>query len=125
MKFIKTAFQILLLYGIFLTGSWLTTVLHLPLPGSIVGLLLLWVALLLKILRLEWVESGGHVFLSYLPLFFVPAMVGVMDYGSLFVGKGFLLIPITIISTFFTMWVSGLTSQFIVRQAEKRKGQIL
>lgn len=125
MKFIKTAFQILLLYGIFLTGSWLTTVLHLPLPGSIVGLLLLWVALLLKILRLEWVESGGHVFLSYLPLFFVPAMVGVMDYGSIFVGKGFLLIPITIISTFFTMGVSGLTSQFIVRQADKRKGQIL
>lgn len=121
MKIVKQLAQALLLYGFFLAGSWLRNVLHIPLPGSILGLLLVWAALSLNILPLRWIESGAYLFLSVLPLFFIPATVGVMNYGHVFTGKGFLLIPITIISTFITMWVASFVTQSIAKRREKRE----
>ncbi|CAM3238591.1 CidA/LrgA family protein [Filibacter tadaridae] len=121
MRFIKQLSQVLILYGFFLVGGWLQSGLHIPLPGSILGLLLLWAALSLKVVSLKWVESGAYLFLSVLPVFFLPATVGVMNYGHVFTGKGFFLIPITIGSTFMTMWIASFVSQAIARRTEKRR----
>ncbi|WP_342504663.1 CidA/LrgA family holin-like protein [Sporosarcina sp. FSL K6-2383] len=124
MKYIKIIVQVFLLYGFVLIGNWLQSIFHIPLPGSIIGLLLLWLALSLKIVRLQWIETGSYFLLSFIPLFLLPATIGAMDYGHIFVGKGFLLIPITMISTFLTMWISGYTSQLIARKSAKRKGEV-
>ncbi|WP_203246508.1 CidA/LrgA family holin-like protein [Sporosarcina beigongshangi] len=124
MKYVKIIAQVILLYSFVLVGNWLQSFFHIPLPGSIIGLLLLWAALSLKIFRLHWIETGSYFLLSFIPLFLLPATVGGMDYGHIFKGKGFLLIPITIISTFLTMWISGYTSQFIARKAAKRRGEV-
>lgn len=121
MKYIKLIGQVLLLYGFVLVGGWLRHFFHIPLPGSIIGLLLLWAALSFKIIRLDLVEKGSYFLLSFIPLFLLPATVGGMNYGYIFTGKGFLLIPITMISTFLTMWISGYTSQFIARKSAERK----
>ncbi len=121
MKYIKIVLQVLVLYGFVLVGGWLQNYFHIPLPGSIIGLLLLWAALSLNIIRLEWIEKGSYFLLSFIPLFLLPATVGGMDYGHIFTGKGFLLIPITMMSTFLTMWISGYTSQFIARKSAKRE----
>ena len=124
MNYMKTFLQVLLLYSFFLAGDWLHDFFHLPLPGSIIGLLLLWASLLLKVLPLSWIDSGAHFLLSYLPLYFVPATVGAMNYGHVFEGKGMLLILITIISTFLTIIISGHISQYFARRFEKRKEQL-
>ncbi|MFJ7933500.1 CidA/LrgA family holin-like protein [Sporosarcina sp. NPDC096371] len=121
MKYVNIVVQVLLLYGIVLVGGWLRNFFHIPLPGSIIGLLLLWAALSLKIVRLQWIEAGSYFLLSFIPLFLLPATVGAMDYGDVFKGKGILLIPITMISTFLTMWISGYTSQFIARKSAKKE----
>lgn len=124
MKYIKIVLQIVILYGFVLIGNWLRDLLHLPLSGSIIGLLLLLAALSLKIYKLEWIESGAYFLLAYLPLYFIPATVGVMNYWHVFVGIGFLLIPITIVSTLLAMWVSGTTSQSLARKSAKSKEQV-
>jgi holin-like protein len=123
MKYIRVFSQIFILYGFVLIGNWLRDLLHLPLSGSIVGLLLLLAALSLRLYRLEWIESGSYFLLAYLPLYFIPATVGVMNYGHIFSGKGFLLIPITIISTLMTMWISGVISQYLARTPVKKEEQ--
>lgn len=125
MNYIKIIFQVMMLYGFVLVGDWLRTVLHLPLPGSIIGLLLLWGALSLKLFRLQWIEAGTYFLLAYLPLYLIPATVGAMEYGHVFQGKGFLLIPITMISTFLTMWISGYTSQWIARKSAEKEARAL
>lgn len=122
LKYIKIVLQIIVLYAFVLIGNWFQDILHLPLPASIIGLLVLLAALSLNIFRLEWIESGSYFLLSYLPLYFIPATVGVMNYGYVFAGKGFLLIPITIISTFLTMWISSIISQFIANKSAKKEG---
>lgn len=111
--------QVALLYGFFLVGGWLRDLLHIPLPGSIIGLLMLWGLLAAKVLPLSWVEKGAYVFLSTLPLYFIPATVGVMDYGHVFAGKGMWLIVITIISTIITMAAASAASQWVAKRQKE------
>ncbi len=120
MKYVKIALQIIILYVFVLVGNWIQSYFHLPLPGSIIGLLLMLAALSLKIVKLPWVESGSRALLSYLPIFFIPATVGVIDYGGVFTGKGILLIPLIVLSTFVTMWISSYVSQTIARKSKER-----
>ena len=39
-------------------GNMITEVLHLPLPGTLVGMILLFVLLLTGVVKLEWFEQG-------------------------------------------------------------------
>lgn len=121
MKYIQMGMQIIIVFGFFFLGDWLHLYFNLPLPGSIIGLLLLLAVLSLKIVSLSWIESGTHFLLSYLPLFLIPATVGAINYGHVFVGKGLFLILIVMISTLITMAVSGHTSQFIAKKSDRRK----
>lgn len=63
-------------------GTGLVNALHLPLPGSVVGMVLLWAALSLGVVRLHWIENAADGLLAILGLLFVPATVGVIEYLS-------------------------------------------
>lgn len=121
MKSLTIFLQLILIYAFFLLGQWLRDLFNVPLPGSIIGFILMFAALLLKLLPLRWVESGASLLLAFLPLFFIPATVGVMEYGDIFIGKGMFLIAILIFSTLLTMAASGLTSQYLARRSSARK----
>ncbi|MCM3602142.1 CidA/LrgA family holin-like protein [Robertmurraya korlensis] len=120
----KVIFQIGILFGLFYIGSYLKDLLHIPLPGSIIGLLLLLILLLLKILPIHWVQDGANVLITFLPLLLVPATVSVMNEPSLFSGKGVILFGIIIGSTIVTMISAGWGSQHLERIAKKRKENV-
>lgn len=124
MKFVRIVLQLLVLYGFLLIGEAIQSVLNLPMPGSIIGFLLLFAVLLLKIYPLEWIDAGATFLLSFLSLYFIPATVGVVEYGPLFSGKGVLLLPIVIISTLLTMAAAGLASQSIANRNSSRKEEV-
>ena len=65
-----------------LAGRGLADLLGLPLPGSVLGMLLLWGALEAGIVRLGWIDTGARALLAILGLLFVPAGVGVVEYGD-------------------------------------------
>lgn len=121
MKVIYILLQLLAITGFYLVGESLQAFFNIPLPGSIIGFLLLFAALMLKIYPIEWIDSGAHFLLAFLPLYFVPATVGVVEYGELFSGKGILLIPIVMVSTFLTMAASGWVSQYAAKASAERK----
>jgi holin-like protein len=121
MKFLLVFIQLAVLYGFYLLGEWLREFLDLPLPGSIIGFLLLFAALLLKIYPLKWIESGAHFLLAFLSLYFIPATVGVINYWDIFIGKGVWLLVIAVFSTLLTMAVSALLSQRTARFAGQRE----
>ncbi|MEB2426693.1 CidA/LrgA family protein, partial [Klebsiella pneumoniae] len=52
-------------------------------PGSIIGMLILFVLLALHILPPQWVNPGCNILIRYLALLFVPIGVGVMQYWEL------------------------------------------
>jgi holin-like protein len=69
-----------LLCGFAALGQGLVALTRLPLPGSVVGLLLLLLALSQRWVRLEWVDTAADSLLGLLGLLFVPAAVGVVEY---------------------------------------------
>ncbi len=124
MKIIRIALQLLVLYGFLLIGEGIQAALGLPMPGSIIGFLLLFTVLLLNIYPLEWIDAGATFLLSFLSLYFIPATVGVIEYGALFSGKGVLLLPIVIVSTLLTMAAAGAASQKLAKQSVEQKEDV-
>ena len=53
--------------------------LHLPVPGSIIGLVLLFLALQFKLLRLRHISMVGNFLLANMTILFLPPAVGIMD----------------------------------------------
>ena len=68
-----------------------------------VGLLLLFIALWIGIVKLEWVEQGGNWLLAELLLFFVPSAVGIVNYDEMLSWQGFKSILLVGISTFIVI----------------------
>lgn len=107
--------HIIILYIFSIVGTWLKDLFNLSVPGSVVGLLLLFILLMTNVIKLEWIEDGAQFLISNLVFFFIPATVGVMNYFDLFKGKGILLILVILISTILVMGISGLVSQYLVK----------
>ncbi|MEI4771208.1 CidA/LrgA family holin-like protein [Psychrobacillus sp. FJAT-51614] len=112
-NYLRVIFQILILYMFSFLGTLLVEGLHIKFPGSIVGLILLFLGLYFKLIPVSLIKDGAGFLLSVLTLFFVPATVGVMNYPELLSFHGLLLILSVIISTIFTIIISGRVGQYL------------
>lgn len=121
MKIIKVVSQIIILFAFSMLGNFLQALLHLQISGSIIGLFLLLVALLLKIIPVQAIRDGSEFLLMFLTLFFVPSAIGIIKYPILFSVQGALMVIVIIVSTMITMIVVGKTSQFIESKVQKRQ----
>lgn len=124
MKFMLIALQIVVLIAFYYAGEWLRQALHLPIPGSIIGMLLLWLALMIKLLPVRWIDSGAQFIQKFMPFIFIPATVGVMKFGQTFAGKGMLLVGCIMVSTLITMAVSSFTSQVLAQRQHKERKEL-
>lgn len=71
-----------ILLGFLVLGQHISEGFHLPVPGAVLGMLLLWTALHLGWIKLQWVEQACTSLLSLLGLLFVPAGAGILLYFS-------------------------------------------
>ncbi|WNQ13123.1 CidA/LrgA family protein [Paenibacillus aurantius] len=113
MKAVKLACQISLITLFVLAGHLLAELFRVNIPGSIIGLLLLFLSLQCRLIRLEWVEGGASFLLAEMLIFFVPAAVGVMQYGDLIAAEGLRITLVIILSTILVMSVSGLLVDYM------------
>jgi holin-like protein len=97
-------------------GELLARGLGLPLPGPVVGMMLLLGALSFRVVR-EPVGACADYLLSHLSLLFVPAGVGVMTHLSLLGEFGGRMLVVVVLST----WI-GLAVTALVLRALSRKG---
>jgi len=103
-------------------GELISTRLALPIPGNVLGMGLLLLALNLKLVRPEWLAEAVELLLSNLALFFVPAGVGVMVYFDLLAAEWLPIVVATVLSTFVVMAVTGWVAAWLDRQGEARDG---
>ena len=82
-RFWHQARAFLLIYACLYLGIGVSAVLPITLPGSIIGMLILFLLLSLQIIPAQWVKPGCHVLIRYMALLFVPIGVGVMQYFDL------------------------------------------
>ncbi|MEL4889507.1 CidA/LrgA family protein [Pectobacterium betavasculorum] len=81
--FLHQARAFLLIYACLYLGIGLSALLPITLPGSIIGMLILFLLLSLQIIPAPWVKPGCHQLIRYMALLFVPVGVGVMQYFDL------------------------------------------
>lgn len=109
-RFLTVIIQISILFCIYYIGVFIQDLFQLFIPGSVIGLILMFLLLTTGLLKSKWIESGARFMIEHLVLFFIPATVGILNYYKLFAGKGIFLILITIVSTLCVMIVSGYVS---------------
>lgn len=117
MKYIK---QLMIILAISFIGELLKYLLPLPVPASIYGMVLMFLALLTGVLKLEHVRETGKFLIEIMPLMFIPAGVGLMSSWNTLKP---LLLPvavITVVTIVTVMVASGHTAQFVLKREEKR-----
>jgi holin-like protein len=105
--------QVLLLNVFLWLGTALKTIIPLPIPASMFGLFLLFLALCFKIIKLEWVEQGATWLMAELLLFFVPSAVGVVNYQQIISIQGAEIVVLIAVSTIIVMGMTALTAEKI------------
>lgn len=89
-------------------------------PGAILGMVLLLLALILKIVKLEEVEDVANFLTNNMAFFFIPAAVSVMEYFQILKIVFVKIIIICILSIFITFFVISL---FLKAITIKKKGK--
>ncbi|MFW1677544.1 CidA/LrgA family protein [Pontibacter sp. JAM-7] len=97
------AIGFLILLGFQLAGELLVRWLDVPIPGSVVGMVLLFVGLLLVQDVPEGLRLVSNGLLRVLPLLLVPAGVGIMQYLDLLAEAWAELLIALSVSTFITL----------------------
>ncbi|SDZ89529.1 holin-like protein [Pseudobutyrivibrio sp. ACV-2] len=116
MKYLK---QFLIILAISLIGEILKAVLPLPIPASIYGMVLLFIALLSGLIKLEQVRDTGKFLIEIMPVMFVPAGVGLMSSWGVLAPVLLPVSIITVITIFTVMGATGVISQFIIRRSKR------
>ncbi len=98
-------------------GELLSRGLSLPLPGPVVGMLLLLVALRWAVVR-EPVSACANYLLSHLSLLFVPVGVGVMTHLSIVSEYGGRMLLVLVVSTLIGLAVTALLLNYLWRRDE-------
>ena len=75
----KLYVQLMILFVISLIGEGISSFFHLPIPGSIIGLFLLLIALQLKWIRLRHIHAVAEFLIANMTILFLPAGVGIME----------------------------------------------
>lgn len=121
-KSFRIVIQIGLLSVFYLIGAAIQGYFDLVIPGSVIGLVLLFLCLFFNMLPESWVRDGAGFMTTHLIIFFVPATVGIMNYYDLFIGRGFLLIVITVVSSLIVLLTSAYVSEKLAGQRSSRDG---
>ena len=95
----------------------------LSVPGSIYGLILMFVLLLTGVLKVEHVKETGEFLIEIMPLMFIPAGVGLLTSWSRLQSFLVPLLVITILSTFIVMIVTGKVTDFLLSRKGKKEEQ--
>ncbi|WP_045853426.1 CidA/LrgA family protein [Raoultella terrigena] len=109
MQRLQVPVQILVYAGLFVCAQYLVNWLHLPLPANLVGMLMLLALIVCRIIPLKWVRAGARWLLAEMLLFFVPAVVAVVNYTQLLMVDGWRILLVIALSTTLvlgaTAWV--------------------
>lgn len=98
----------------------ISNMLHIGIPGSILGIIILFILLKTKIVKLKWIEVGGNWLLAEFLLFFIPSAVGVIQYKSMLMDNGLKIISIIILSSALVMTCSGFIAEKIMHRKEEK-----
>lgn len=111
-----------MLYGLIvfllflLLGEFVARLFSWPVPGSVLGMLLLFLTLVVRGGITRDLKTSSNGILPYLPLFIVPASVGIVNFMGLLEREGIALISAIFVSLLVGIPVCGLLAQWLIKR---------
>lgn len=119
----KKITQIGYILGILLVSELIEKIFNLPLPGAILGMIILTILLMTNILKLKDIEEGANTLIGLLAFFFVPILVGAKDSLGLLEGKWVEVLILLIVPTLVVMVITAYVVQNLNRYMDKKEGE--
>ena len=125
MKFLKQLSLILLFYIIGEVISFFIKLLtpKLMIPGSLIGMLLLFILLITNVIKFKWIDNVSEFFLKNMAFFFVPSVVSLLAYFDIITPVLWKLVLILFISFIITFISVGYSAKLMIYLL-KKKGEI-
>ena len=112
MKYLSQ-FSIIMIFV--LLGEFVAAILPLPIAGSIYGLILLFLALCIGIVKLRWIDDVATWLLSIMALFFIGPAVAVVDIWPQIADTWWKIVILLILVYVISMIMTAVTSEFFLR----------
>ena len=116
MKYIRE-FGIIIVIS--LIGELLNYLIPLPIPSSIYGLVIMFLCLHFKIVKIADVKKTAVFLIEIMPLMFIPAAVGIIESWDIIKPNVIAYAIITIVSTVLVMAVAGRVTQWVIRHSKR------
>ena len=113
--------QFLIILAFTLAGEALQRLIPLPIPASVYGLVLLFLALCVKLVKVDQVKQVGGFLISLLPFLFVSHVVGIVEHWSAIRAQIFPICLLIVATTVLVFGVSGSLTQ-LLRKGGKDRG---
>ncbi len=118
MKIIK---QICIILGICWISMLIEYILPFAFSASIIGMLLVLGALLLKILKVEQIQDIADFLLQNMAFLFVPAGVSIMNYGAILKENAWQIFLICFVTTVVVFGVTSIAMRITMKLMERGK----
>ncbi|MEB2648992.1 CidA/LrgA family protein [Pseudomonas canadensis] len=114
-RFIRLLIELVVLLAIYLLGCQLAVWLPWPIPGGVVGLGLLLATFASGLVKPAALQLGAGVLMAEMLLFFIPALMSLLDYGGLLRNDGWRILLVIGFSTLAVMLVTAFTVELVCR----------
>ncbi len=104
---------------IYQIGTQIGRILHLKIPGNVIGILLLLFLLWTRVIKVEQIDVAATWLLKHLSFFFIPIAVGLMTLGPIFLHKGMIILFVLVTSAFIGLLSAGKATQSVILKKEK------
>ncbi|KAF1052267.1 MAG: hypothetical protein GAK43_02010 [Stenotrophomonas maltophilia] len=114
-RIVRLSLEIATLVGFWWLGGWIARLTGLPLPGGVIGLALLLALFASGLLRPALLQGGAGLLLAEMLLFFIPALMSLLDYGALLRSEGWKILLVIMASTLLVMLVTAVSVEWMWR----------
>jgi len=107
--------EIAVLLAIYFVGCQIAAWLQVPIPGGVMGMILLLLAFALGWVKPATLQLGAGVLMAEMLLFFIPALMSLLDHGALVRDEGWRILLVIGVSTLLVMIVTAFTVEAVCR----------
>lgn len=107
--------QVMVILGFWFVGDLVARMTGLPVPGAILGLFFLLILLGSGKIGIGTVRQGARLFLAEMLLFFIPAVLAVLDHRELVGVVGLKILVVILVSTVMVMLVTAVVIDLCCR----------
>ena len=118
--------QLALILGIWAIGEYISSFIQnlIVIPGNIIGMILLFLLLQFKVIKLDKVNELGDLLINNMAIFFVPAGVSLIRSLDLISDNIFVLLMTIFFSTIAVMYITGFVVEKMINNKPKEEQNV-